>query len=101
MNRFNRFIFLRPLANGIAFPNGILDTETQEIIKDENNITQVINILNKLEDEKNKYKQAFDKCMETLNWYANTDNWRYKSTELETKARDTLSEINKILEVSY
>lgn len=52
----------------------------------------------KIEQENIKLKQALDKAVETLNWYANTDNWRFKSTELETKARDMLFKINKILE---
>ena len=50
----SRFVYLRTIANGQAFPSGIIDTVTQETLYLENDIMKVMDFLNKVYNEELK-----------------------------------------------
>lgn len=41
------YVFLRPLGNGEAYPTGIIHVESGEVLRDEANILQVMDFLEK------------------------------------------------------
>jgi hypothetical protein len=47
-----RYVYLRPLANGLSFPTGIIDTKTKETLHLENDIVKVMEWLDRIEMKK-------------------------------------------------
>jgi hypothetical protein len=41
----SNYVFLRPMANGEAYPTGIIDTDTHEILRDGESILEVMQFL--------------------------------------------------------